>query len=93
MNPRADDEAALRQRIAVALPLGATRPQVEAWLKAQRYPYGAILDGRTHKPLGFVSLQSYTDWLGENGDTDMEFYFDDDGKLKEETVNIHNISP
>ncbi|HVS36058.1 MAG TPA: hypothetical protein VMS17_10800 [Gemmataceae bacterium] len=91
INARADDEAALQQKVAVALPLGSTKAQVVAWLNGQGIVYGPI-NGPHGKPVGLASRWKYSNWMGDSGSVRVDFYFDDEGKLKEEFVEIYTIS-
>ena len=93
LDPHGDDEAALQRKVAAALPLGSTRGQVEAWLKGQGVRYCELAEADDHRPVGFGSLQPYSDWIGEAGQVQMEFDFGDDGRLKEETVRIFIPEP
>jgi hypothetical protein len=92
LNPAGADEAALKRKVAAALPPGSTRTQVEAWLKSPGIPYGDILDVKSDKAVGVGTRQPYSDWLGETGFVSLDFYFDDDGKLTKTYVRVFIFS-
>ena len=81
------DEAAIRRKVAEALPLGSTKEQVETWLKGQGLPYGNLVDVAHDKFVGFGVRTPYTKQY-VSGEVRMEFHFDDDGKLVKEDVDI-----
>lgn len=86
--PIATDDAALKRRVAAALPLGSTREQVESWLKAQGYPRSDIVDVASGKSVGIGCVMPYPNTVGLPGDIRIEFHFDKNDKLDDETVYI-----
>ena len=88
INAITDDRVALQQKVAAALPIGSTKAQVAAWLNGQGIAYGSIGELKTNKPIGFGGGWHYSNWMEQHGSVQMEFYFDDDDKLVNETVDI-----
>ena len=91
LDPHGDDEAALQRKVAAALPLGSTKGQVEAWLKGQGVRYCELAEADDHRPVGFGSLQPYSDWIGETGQAKWNLTSATTEDLKEETVCILSI--
>jgi hypothetical protein len=81
------DEDAVRQKVAVALPLGSTRTQAEAWLASEGLSLGDIYDGQGNV-CGLSATKPYSNWGGERGEIDIELYFDTGGKLTQRHVDI-----